>query len=80
MPVPNYRGLTEAQLLKIRDAAIEQETTGKVTIGLSVGGKNANSQITSTPAQRIEAASSELRRLNPDVYGTIDDRAIPDFQ
>lgn len=66
-----FRGLSEAELLAIKAEALEQVTKGSVMVSGGAAGKSMGRQVTMGPEERLKYAMQELRRLDPDTYGTI---------
>jgi len=64
-----FIGLTEAQLLSIRDNALTELTTGKVVTSYSDSGTSISKSITMPARERFEEATLALGLLNPDTYG-----------
>lgn len=64
-----FIGLTEQQLLAIRDAALTELTTGKVVTSYSDSGTSISKTITMPARERFEEATFALAQLNPTTYG-----------
>jgi hypothetical protein len=63
-------GLTEAQLLAIRDTALTGVTSGnKVITSVNAPGLTTSFQVNTTPIEILNAAAFALQMLNPAVYG-----------
>jgi hypothetical protein len=67
------------ELLELRDQVKASIFSRKTTINLSFSGKNAAYQIEIPLKEIAKAISIELRRRDPDSYGTFDDRTSAAF-
>lgn len=62
-------GLSESQLLAIRDDALSKLSSGKVITSVNAPGLTTTFQITASPLEIAKSAVFALQQLNPAVYG-----------
>lgn len=66
-------GLTESQLLSIRDSALSNMTTtlvnGKVVSSVNAPGLTTTFQVYATPMQILKGVTYALQLINPTLYG-----------
>ncbi len=62
-------GLTEAQLLAIRDAALVNVGSGKSVTSVNAPGLATTFQLTAHPWEILRAVNFALQNMNPDRYG-----------
>ena len=62
--------LSDAQVLALRDKAYDFLLEGKTLMSWGDSGSTAGKQFTVNPVDLMNAASAELRRRDPEEYGT----------
>jgi hypothetical protein len=64
-----FIGLTETQLLALRDKAVALITEGKTVMSYSDSGSSVTKQFALPPKEMLGEALYALSKLDPDTYG-----------
>ena len=64
-----FIGLTESQLLALRDKAVSLMTEGKTVMSYSDSGSSVTKQFALPPKEMLGEAMYALSKLDPDTYG-----------
>jgi monoamine oxidase len=64
-----FIGLTECELLAIKEKAVAMITTGQVLMSYSDSGSSASKQFALPPKEMLSEAMFALSRLDPATYG-----------
>jgi monoamine oxidase len=64
-----FIGLTESQLLALRDKAVSLMTEGKTVMSYSDSGSSVTKQFALPPKEMLGEALYALSKLDPDTYG-----------